>query len=369
MVDTPPSGSIHSPEIDAATQSPPVLETLEQCDESVPSTAPCLLPAAGPDESANSLHTTSETVNVIAPHDSDSQLVQPTEEEFAAMEQTGVTDLPVSLGDHLSIRDPSVQSVSSPSPSPVPAPEDERPEIVPIETVKVPTPLPSPFPSPRPSPSIPHTVSHTVSQESLRSAHIPPVDPSEGQGTTVAEIDTVEIGSDEEDGSEQSEDHPFTPSTSAQVPESPIGPAGPAEDANVLFTSPDLVDCIRGMYRIMELTSEEDGGRPLISQESVGRFMNELVPGSFTSLTEVSFAALDRILVNPVGIYGSRSEIIRFLRDVKAINDQVFVPTFCFSHTRSNLPIQGQYVVFLSRQTSGSHGIDVTFGIVFPHFG
>lgn len=303
-------------------------------------------------------------MKVVALHDSDLPLVQPTEEESTAIEQTGVTDLPVSLEDHTSVHDPSIRSISPP-PSPVPAPVDERPEIVPTETVDAPTTLPSPFPSPHPSPSI----SHTVSQESLHSVHITPIEPSEGQGTTVAEFDTVEEEGDEEDGSEQSEDPPFTPSTSAQVPESPIGPAGPADDANVLFTSPDLVDCIRGMYRIMELTSEEDGGRPLISQESVGRFMNELVPGSFTSLTEVNFAALDRILVNPVGIYGSRSEIIRFLRDVKAINDQVFVPISCFCLTCSNPPFQGQYAIFLSRQASGSHRIDVTFGIVFPHFG
>ncbi len=51
--------------------------------------------------------------------------------------------------------------------------------------------------------------------------------------------------------------------------------------------------------------------------------MNDLVPGAYISMTKVSFAALDRVLVNPVGIYGSKSEIIRYLHDIAAIDDQV----------------------------------------------
>lgn len=59
----------------------------------------------------------------------------------------------------------------------------------------------------------------------------------------------------------------------------------------------------------------------IISQESLGRFMNSLYPGSYSSMTRINFAVLDTLTLKPRGIYGSRSEIVRFLRDVDAVND------------------------------------------------
>ena len=44
------------------------------------------------------------------------------------------------------------------------------------------------------------------------------------------------------------------------------------------------------------------------------------------SLTKVDFKALDRFHVKPIGIYGSRDEIVRFLVSVAAIDDTVYVP-------------------------------------------
>lgn len=61
----------------------------------------------------------------------------------------------------------------------------------------------------------------------------------------------------------------------------------------------------------------------IISQDSLGRLMNDIAPGSYSSITKVDFAALDDVLVNPVGIYGSKSEIIRFLHDIGAIDNQM----------------------------------------------
>lgn len=42
-------------------------------------------------------------------------------------------------------------------------------------------------------------------------------------------------------------------------------------------------------------------------------------------MTKVDFGILDNLGVKPVGIYGSKSEIIRFLYDHSAVDDQVYV--------------------------------------------
>lgn len=44
------------------------------------------------------------------------------------------------------------------------------------------------------------------------------------------------------------------------------------------------------------------------------------------SLTKVDFKALDRFQVKPIGIYGSKDEIVRFLVSVAVIDDTVYVP-------------------------------------------
>ncbi|KAI0796932.1 hypothetical protein C8Q75DRAFT_796662 [Abortiporus biennis] len=99
----------------------------------------------------------------------------------------------------------------------------------------------------------------------------------------------------------------------------------PAPDGRALNL--DLVYSIRGMYRILDLVNEQGSGglvdKVVISQESLGQFMNDIVPGSYTSMTKVNFAALDKVSIRPLGIYGSRSEIIKFLHDIEAIDDHI----------------------------------------------
>ncbi|KAI0959615.1 hypothetical protein AcW1_004397 [Taiwanofungus camphoratus] len=89
----------------------------------------------------------------------------------------------------------------------------------------------------------------------------------------------------------------------------------PASAAEV--PSLDIVSSIKGMYRILDLISEQGSGglvdKVIISQESLGRFINDLLPGAYVSMTRVDFAALDQLSVKPIGIYGSKTEIVRFL--------------------------------------------------------
>jgi hypothetical protein len=61
----------------------------------------------------------------------------------------------------------------------------------------------------------------------------------------------------------------------------------------------------------------------IISQDSLGDFINALLPGAYASMTKVDFAALDALPVKPVGIYGSASEIIRYLQHIGAVDDQM----------------------------------------------
>ena len=43
------------------------------------------------------------------------------------------------------------------------------------------------------------------------------------------------------------------------------------------------------------------------------------------SLTKVDFKALDKFQVKPIGIYGSKDEIVRFLASVAVIDDTMCV--------------------------------------------
>jgi hypothetical protein len=58
----------------------------------------------------------------------------------------------------------------------------------------------------------------------------------------------------------------------------------------------------------------------VIAQAELSRFLNELYPGAYTSLTKVDYNALDSVPVRPIGVYGSKSEIVRFLRALNAID-------------------------------------------------
>jgi hypothetical protein len=111
----------------------------------------------------------------------------------------------------------------------------------------------------------------------------------------------------------------------------------------------DLAEKIKGMYRLLDLISESGsngcGNYPfpvsllvssiklsvivvdkvIIAQDSLKRFINTICPGSYASLTKVDFKALDRFMIKPLGIYGSKVEIVRFLRSLNAVNEDMCV--------------------------------------------
>ncbi|KAK0467152.1 uncharacterized protein EV420DRAFT_1507486 [Desarmillaria tabescens] len=86
----------------------------------------------------------------------------------------------------------------------------------------------------------------------------------------------------------------------------------------------DLVHEIPGMYRLLDLISEPGSGglvdKIIIAQDSLKLFANDKSPGAYVSLTKVDFNVLDRFAIKPVGVYGSKEEIIRFISTRTVVN-------------------------------------------------
>ena len=109
----------------------------------------------------------------------------------------------------------------------------------------------------------------------------------------------------------------------------------------------DLAYSIKGMYRILDLISEQGSGglgeyssqtcalvlmiglvlvdKVIISQNSLEAFINNVCPGAYVSITKVNFKALDKYVIKPVGVYGSKEEIVRFLLQLNAIEETMYV--------------------------------------------
>ena len=63
----------------------------------------------------------------------------------------------------------------------------------------------------------------------------------------------------------------------------------------------------------------------IIDQISTGNFINSLCPGAYKNVTKVDFKSMDKVHIKPLGVYGSKSQIVRFLRELDVIDDATFV--------------------------------------------
>ncbi|KAJ7763628.1 hypothetical protein DFH07DRAFT_1059276 [Mycena maculata] len=90
--------------------------------------------------------------------------------------------------------------------------------------------------------------------------------------------------------------------------------------------SMDLLHSIQGMYRVLDLITESGSGglvdKIIIAQDSLKELINMLSPGAYASLIKVDFNALDKVAIKPLGLYGSKSEIIAFLSCRGVINQE-----------------------------------------------
>ena len=100
-------------------------------------------------------------------------------------------------------------------------------------------------------------------------------------------------------------------------------------------------------------------------------------------MTKVNFKALDNYAIKPVGVYGSKEEIVRFLLELVAIDETMYVTphdyssvlisTSCFGSAQqllidsdTNVGTQpalrsGLYIVTTPEQTGGAHQIFVVY--------
>ncbi|KAI9455075.1 hypothetical protein BJY52DRAFT_684576 [Lactarius psammicola] len=98
---------------------------------------------------------------------------------------------------------------------------------------------------------------------------------------------------------------------------------------------------VNGMYPLFDLITEQGSSglvdKIVVAQQSLQKFINALSPGAYSSITKVNFKILDNVVLKPFGIYGSKEEIVRFLLEIKAVDD---THRNCSCHGMDRLPSQ-----------------------------
>ena len=82
----------------------------------------------------------------------------------------------------------------------------------------------------------------------------------------------------------------------------------------------------------------------IIAQESLQEFINTLSPGAYSSITKVNFKILDDLVFKPLGIYGSKEEIVRFLREIHAVDDIAYVLLFSVNRANATEIVRRNYL-------------------------
>lgn len=141
----------------------------------------------------------------------------------------------------------------------------------------------------------------------------------EGQRDDSGSIASSEAGSEKYFSTSEFSADTQRPSPDATFPDDPMEVDPPAPIVS------DLMYSVTGMFRVLDLISERGSGglvnKIIISQDSLKKFINEVSPGAYSSLTKVDFKTLDQFLIKPVGLYGSKSEIVAFLSALGAVDE------------------------------------------------
>jgi hypothetical protein len=89
--------------------------------------------------------------------------------------------------------------------------------------------------------------------------------------------------------------------------------------------SQGITDTVRLSFRATTIGSCCTGtvvDKVVIAQESLQRFVNAMSPGAYASVTKVDFKTLDRLMIKPLGIYGSKDKIVQLLMDIGALDEK-----------------------------------------------
>ncbi|QRV84788.1 hypothetical protein RhiJN_12804 [Ceratobasidium sp. AG-Ba] len=96
------------------------------------------------------------------------------------------------------------------------------------------------------------------------------------------------------------------------------GPNAPSKD--------DILSKLPNIFRLLDLYQEIGSGglveKMIIDQRSLYQLLNQVSPGSYELPWKINFKNLDQLVIKPVGLYGSKSEILKFLRGVNYLSDE-----------------------------------------------
>ncbi|KAF8341371.1 uncharacterized protein EI90DRAFT_1729010 [Cantharellus anzutake] len=138
----------------------------------------------------------------------------------------------------------------------------------------------------------------------------------------------------------------------------------------------DLLPKIKGAYRLLALFTEQGSNglvdKVVIPQDSLRNLIDVLRPGAFESMTNINFAALDEVLLKPVGIYGSKSRIVEFLEEVNAIDTptakELLMPLPLNGVPPGPYLRTGIYLILDGLTQQREHSMDLDAGLVQPAF-
>ncbi|CAG8669617.1 12878_t:CDS:2, partial [Acaulospora morrowiae] len=91
----------------------------------------------------------------------------------------------------------------------------------------------------------------------------------------------------------------------------------------------DLCNKIPNFYRLLDFcadtaSTEYDVKKIVISQEFLKKLCNDIVPGSYESISKVDYASLNTKSLGFIGIYGRYEVIARYLFQKNVINEEIY---------------------------------------------
>ncbi|KAF8967726.1 hypothetical protein BDZ97DRAFT_507114 [Flammula alnicola] len=142
------------------------------------------------------------------------------------------------------------------------------------------------------------------------------------------------------------------------------GAAGNIDGAN-----DDMLGSIANFYRILELITEQGSGglvdKIIIAQDSLSKFINDLSPNAYASLTKVDFKALDSVTVRPVGVYGPKDAIVPFLSHIGIVDEEKVRMLLSMEESSSRGRLQSGLYIARPQHMQGSTASEI-FIVYWP---
>ncbi|KAG8744092.1 Vacuolar protein sorting-associated protein 13A [Ceratobasidium sp. 414] len=87
----------------------------------------------------------------------------------------------------------------------------------------------------------------------------------------------------------------------------------------------DALERVPNLFRLLDLVDEHGSGgiveKMVIDQASLHRLLNTVQPGSYDSVSKINFKSLDKLSIKATGLYGIRSEIVKYLKQARCLSD------------------------------------------------